>query len=916
MKKLLFNVLAATTLFCGQAMADETASSAQQLTRNGSLTAASASDSVYTVTVNTAGTFGQMVLQQVENWSDIAELTVIGSLNEADMAYFARMQNMRKLDLSQTDITSVGGCSGLETLNTVVLPNTTTKILYSAFHGCTSLASIALTNITEIDSWAFTDCQSLPSALSLPNVITIGDYAFLRCANIESIDLPKVEEIGDYAFSLGLYNGAASLTTINLENVKSLGEHAFSNCTKLQAAIIPNCTYLGEQVFSGCTSLSTVTLSDELEHIAYRTFYRCSSLKDITLPSSLKTINGCAFEGARLTSIDIPEGVTLIGYRAFEGCPLESINLPSTLESIGENAFPSSKSTYNSSTGNYDYTYYLKDVYCKGVVPLATTAFNNDMAKGATLHVPAFSVSAYKLDDNWYMFGKVEALDGNLTDVTINNNFSIIDYTGLADKANLTLSSSSRSGTAGHLTVSGNSTLSLGTFTQNQNFKYSYDYDDEGNYRRVYSYPYCTTLIANNDMRADNVTTHIQMPTYQWTFLSLPYDVNVADIQVPDSTMWVVRKYNGANRAAMSGDTWENVESGQTLNAGEGYIFHCVSNDEENNDYVEFVFPAVNNSNKNNVFAYEDVTKTLNEYAAEFSHNRSWNLIGNPYPTYYNSQNIDFNAPITVWNGSGYTAYSLADDDYVLRPNEAFFVQCPINSTSITFPKEGRQHQYSTTVSSDAKSMTRMAATSNRQILNFVVSNNEYSDRARLVLNESAKVDYEMECDASKFMSSNNDVPQVYIIDNGVNYAIDERPTGAGSFALGVRFGQEGEYTFALTTKNYDGDVLLTDDETGQTVNIAKEQYTFSAQAKTYTNRFTVNINGGDITAIQNVANSDNMFKLDGNVLTFHAQSGNVSVVSADGKTIYKGVPTSAIVLQQGVYVIHTEKSTSKIAVK
>lgn len=55
----------------------------------------------YSVTVNTPGTFGQIILQTVDNWSDVVDLTISGHLNAADMAYFQRMQNLKKIRCEQ-----------------------------------------------------------------------------------------------------------------------------------------------------------------------------------------------------------------------------------------------------------------------------------------------------------------------------------------------------------------------------------------------------------------------------------------------------------------------------------------------------------------------------------------------------------------------------------------------------------------------------------------------------------------------------------------------------------------------------------------------------------------------------------------------------------------------------------------------
>lgn len=871
---------------------------------------------VYSVTVNTPGTFGQVMLQTVDNWSDVIELTVSGHLNSDDMAYFSRMLNITKLDLSNTDVTSIGGCSGLNMLQSIVLPTTVKEIDSEAFSNCSSLTSIELNNIETIGSSAFSNCKALSGSIIGASVKNIGDEAFYNCINIESISFPIIEQIGNTAFSGESWNGL-KLSSVEISNVKILGASVFAGCKLLNSIDIRNCEEIGRSCFGGCNNLIYVVLSDNLSEIPSSCFNN-TGIQSINLPSSLINIGSEAFYGSKLLTINIPEGVKTINYFAFN-CPLESITLPSTLESIHNNAFYFEKKVYNSSTGNYDYQYCLKNVYCKSVVPLVTSAFNNDMAKDATLYVPAFSVSAYKLDDNWYKFNKIQAIDGNLSDITINNTFTVIDYSGISDNANLTLTSSEAQQTAGHLTIDAGSIWSLNNYTQIQNFRYESNgyYDENNNYVYKYTYPYCTTIIPHNEVRANNVSTKVLLPTNKWSFISFPYDVNVSSIIVPEGTMWVVRKYNGANRAAMSGNTWENVTSGQILNAGEGYIFHCIKEDGDtwNTEYVEFEFPAINNSNKNNIFTYDNVVKTINEYPAEFSHNRGWNLIGNPYPSYLSSQYINFPAPITVWNGDGYTAYSLTDDEYILRPNEAFFIQCPVATNQIEFLKDGRTHNYSTT-SVSYYSNDRTLSANKRTILNFIISGDESSDRTRLVLNENASGDYEIERDASKFMSNDETVPQIYIIDNGVKYAINERPLGTGEYTLGVHIGKEGNYNISLNSKNSDYDVLLIDNQTNKATNLAVNSYSFESTSQTMNNRFTIKINAkGNQSSVEEINTDAVEYYVNGNKL-YVGQDVKILLYSIDGKLVHSGIVDNYIELYSGIYILSINGTTHKIAIK
>lgn len=813
----------------------------------------------YTISVNTAGTLAYKLLEVVSQWTDVDELTICGHLNAEDMKYFSRMTQLRKLDLSQTDISSIGGCSGLTKLSEVVLPSTVKEVEDNAFYGCSMLSNISLTNVETIGSRAFYLCAKLTS-LSLDKVKEIGYLAFSMdiydnprvtpgiSGGLISVSMPKVTDLSNRAFS-----GCSQLKYVSIPNATSVGAYAFANCIKLSTMDLSNVKELGEGVFynNGYANvyLRSILLSDELENIPKDCFCGCKNLSDLTLPKSLKSIGYEAIPYLA-SEVIIPEGVTSIGSGNFTNS--SSIAIPSTAQIIG-------------SLGGKN----LQHVYCNVIAPLSSKCFDDTYAAQATLHVPAFSVNAYKLSDEWYHFNSIVPIDNELSDITFNNSFTLTNVTGMANKPNFSVvssnensSSSSAIHNSGHLTVATDAALPLGKYMQEQNFYSTYDYvyDGNGNSTRVYTYPNVSTLVNNSEVTADEVTLKMWLPQNQWNFISLPFDVNVSDIAYPDGTLWVIRKYNGANRASMSGDTWQNMTNGQTLNAGEGYILHCVNENENDNDsrsnYICFTFKAINNSKKNKIFTSVDVELPLNVYTSEFAHNRSWNLVGNPYPSFFNSQDIEHEGVITVWNGDGYTAYSLVDDDYCLRPNEAFFVQCPINKSSMKFKTKGRSHEY-TNNSSDydrarfARQMVKSGT--NRSLYNIALSNEKHTDKARLVLNEKAKLDYELNCDASKFMSSNASVPQVYIIENGQRMSIDERPLSDGIVELGVYCGTTDEYTISLTTTDSNNDsLILVDKETGTETNLAHNAYYFKATAGTYNNRFILRI-GNNTTGIQQI---------------------------------------------------------------
>lgn len=685
-----------------------------------------------TVTVNYPGTFAQELLSKVEQFSDIDELTVKGTLNKTDLACLSRLKNAYKIDLSQTDIKSISGCTGLTRLKTIILPST----------------------VVEVEDFAFNYCYALKD-INLPNAKVIGLNAFTRCNSLISLNLPSVITIKDNSFAI-----CSHLTTINCPSIKTIGQSAF--------------------------------------------------------------------ELSNLESIYMPE-VEIIGDEAFLSCEFTSIILPSSLQSLGIRSF------YACSK--------LKDIYCNVICPLNVESFMWDYFLDATLHVPAFSLDAYIQKPNYSFFEKIVPLDNLTTELSINTFFNLQKLDGIADKADLKiLADSNRNDLSnnGHLTISTDKQWNL-------NHLYQIQYIDS-----IYNN---SSLISFSNVEAEKISVKILVHPNCWNFISFPFDVNVSDIQYPDGTLWVIRKYSGEDRAKMTGYTWQNMTDGTTLNAGEGYILHCTdgNSDSWNTSYVEFTFNAVNNSIKNNIFENKSITKSLSKYSSDLAHNRNWNLVGNPYPSFYDTRNIEHNGVITVWNGYGYTAYSLLDDQYVLRPNEAFFVQCPSDATSMKFKKEGRQHTYEAGSSASFAKAARVASDTKRQVFNLTISNAEYTDKARVVINESAKLDYEISCDASKFMSSNAVVPQIYILENGQKMAIDERPLSDGIINVGMYIGEAGDYTIGISATPTD--VILTDNATGKSVNLRSEAYTFSAAKGTNDNRFSIQI--GDATGIENISSDE-----------------------------------------------------------
>jgi hypothetical protein len=263
--------------------------------------------------------------------------------------------------------------------------------------------------------------------------------------------------------------------------------------------------------------------------------------------------------------------------------------------------------------------------------------------------------------------------------------------------------------------------------------------------------------------------------------------------------------------------------------------------------------------------------------------------VGNPYPAFCAINSIGHNGIITAWNGNGYSAYSPIDDQYMVKPFEAFFVQRADDAEAITFKADGRQHAKSTEESAPSPALHR--AHQNRCVYNITLSDDNYTDRARLVINPEAKSEYETNCDAAKMMSMDTRVPQLYIIDNDIHYAIDERPVGEGRFQLGMRVNATGTYTIALQEPAEDNTtVVLTDHQTGKKTDLSQGSYSFTANEGINDNRFTITLIG-DITGIKDAMRlndnekitNDKYYTIDGKRVASTSQPG-IYIVNKNGK--------------------------------
>lgn len=843
------------------------------------------------ITVSTgkiaAGDLGHVVVDEAGYLQEVNKLIIEGELNSDDWSKIKQMTNLTEVDLSKALIDEIpeGAFRDRWAIDKVLLPPTLKKIGPYAFQRA-ALTSVNIPdNVETIDRTAFGGAKYMQE-VHLPDSLTsLGEGAFEYCKSLHSVKIPaKIKEIPGYALRY-----CNSLQSVELhDSITSIGYEAFGNSDLREITLPKSTTRVGNYAFKENTNLSKVTLNEGLINIGDYAFQN-TAIDTLNCPSTLRSISQGAFAGCgNLRQINLNEGLTRIELYALANNKATEIVLPSSLEYCSQSAFDDCDS--------------LVTIEARSVMPPNTDngcpLTSADLTK-AVLYVPVWSLAEYQLATGWNQFYTFRTSDFMPQYVKVNKDF----YFTLRDELDpdyrpdieltvtnnqITDSQGNSDYQHGNLTISGRSKLAVNDFSMvlSPYAKYSYE-QDSYYYNENYRYLRPTSLIVKGEMRAENVTINLWNATNRWQFVSFPFDVKVSDIVPVDSTTsWVIRGHSGAERAAgNAAAVWQNLSADDVLQAGKGYIMQCYKPNDKNGNYDAAQFtvrPLTTTVNRQQIFNADNRTVALEEHLAEFEHNRSWNLIGNPYPSYFDTRFLDFGAPFMVWNSynGNYEAYSPVDDSYILAPAEAFFVQRPVDQESITFLKDGRQtDRYARTLVEEepasAPQRIRAAYDSNahtaaqRTVFNITLAKDgQQADRTRVVINEAATMQYDLSRDAAKFTGTEPAVSQIFTINGATRYAINERPLNNGQALLGLHFGTDGTYTIGLSNQP-DGQVTLEDRLTGTKLQLnGTAGYSFTAKAGDSTDRFVLHFDAvatGINAATANEADrNDDTYTLDG----------------------------------------------------
>lgn len=780
-----------------------------------------------TINLSAPGTLGNEALSHVNTLPEMHYLRLTGKMNASDWNDISKMTGLYAIDMTNADIETIPASAFTNTaIRFVDLPTKLKTIGDNAFDNRYLIGPLVLPEgLDSIGKEAFQ--HNYITEVTIPESVRgIGQAAFYDNQTLQSATLNNNME----TIVRSLFNNCKKLAVVHGgKNVKNIFYRAFYGCDSLRSIkdVVP--VTIDREAFYKCQKLDSINFS-RIKYIGYESFYQCYGLKEAdltTLTSIDRSFAGCM----GLKKVTLGNDITTIKSDAFYNChALEEVVLGSSIKSLESNCFYSDQNA-------------LKRVYITAPAPPTVDSAPFYSPTSVTLYVPEYAMVSYKLDNYWSKFTKVEPNPNTPDEVNLYKKLELTSNARIPNSPDMYLGYSSA------LIVNGNNPQVFGNYKQ----------------RLQQEEKYTSSLISRCNAMTSAASTLQYYSSYRyWNYICMPFDVKRSDIKLLSNSGLAVRYYDSESRATNGASgNWKDVPADAVLQKGKGYIFRT-------SESVFVEFPATEETH-NAIFRSEAITTPLVQYPAVESANAGWNFVGNPYPCFYDIYYMDFAAPITAWDVDNrtYKAYSAADDEFVLSPQQAFFVQKPELVDAITFQPAGRQ--INKTI--DHSALAKRRAASNKQVQRKLVDVSltcaDRTDRTRVVVNANASDDFCADNDAVKMMAYEG-TPQIYTIAGADQLAVNEGAHRGGSVALGMYLPADDTYTIAIDRDELGAKLL----DYGVEVEMP---YTFSAAEGYADDRFTLTFETST-TGINTVATDaktdDAIYTIDGRRVNSTAQKG------------------------------------------
>lgn len=296
-------------------------------------------------TVNLPSSLRKIGLSLFSGCKSLTKISIPDKLKQIPSAAFQNCTSLTNINwgrnVEEIGYSSFSNCTSLKSVS---IPGSVDVIYSSAFKNCTNLQNVSFKNgLSAIYSYAFSNCSSLEN-ITLPNSVNeLGNGTFQNCTKLKKVILS--DRISTLETSV--FKDCSNLKSIDLpESLTSIRAHAFLNCTSLETLKIPeNVSFMRFDAFlntltafvvdkdnSTFSSEDGVLYDKEKKKLLKFPSYKSGSYKT---PDSVKILSSEAFCTChKVKNVTIGEGVKTLFKYCFDNSSIEELSLPSTLKMI------------------------------------------------------------------------------------------------------------------------------------------------------------------------------------------------------------------------------------------------------------------------------------------------------------------------------------------------------------------------------------------------------------------------------------------------------------------------------------------------------------------------------------------------------------------------------------------------------
>ena len=433
-------------------------------------------------------------------------------VTEIGQGAFSGYTNITEVEFPDSLTTIGDGAFRGSSITTVEIPSGVASIGYNAFKDCSNLDRVDINATTppSLGSDAFDNTNNCPIYVPFTSysdyktaedwveyasriryegapykvkfIDTNGEETFINCDSSSSVSKPSpmpsgilttifgecIEEIGNFS--------ASTLGDVFISSsVKTIGQYAFMNCTVNSISFSEGLETIEGYAFAGLNARINISLPTTIKTINGNAFNSYTNITGLTINGSstlelwfdslslnilnvsniksikrainvqtaiiknVEVINNSAFYASNLSEIFISTtGSTIIGHNAFVRCRLTSIEIPNGVTSIGSGAFSECTELTNIILGNG--ITIINDGTFSGCTKLASVNIPNSVTSiGSSAFYGCRSLTSVTIGNSVTSIGDSAFYQcSGLTSINIPNSVTSIGYSAFYGCRSLT----------------------------------------------------------------------------------------------------------------------------------------------------------------------------------------------------------------------------------------------------------------------------------------------------------------------------------------------------------------------------------------------------------------------------------------------------------------------------------------------